>query len=259
MLRRIAELEAENERLQNELRKARVTIANAKDIDPIQRLSEKRVKKMAASACLDLVRHKVKGWVIRMGSAYQWYKSLWDIWAILSQESWNLSELIPSTIPPKLVRDERLYSSLLDTKCESEDALPKEESIMLDKKPRDYNFRIIPPVVRKPERHPPRGDRYKPIDATPRIRPQNRSLVPNLYRPDSDSVAGNNYTEVGKKKPTFVPAKDRFWECPSFRTWWFMNHEPPVEQPKNFWHEGGNQTHDLIRQQELDESLVPFS
>ncbi len=180
MLRRIAELEAENERLTEALRKARVTIANAKDIDPIQRLSEKRVSKMAASACLELVRHKVKGWIIRMGNAYQWYQSLWDIWAILSQESWDLSELIPSSIPPKSTMEARLLSSLEETKCEIEDALPKEESIMLDKKPRDYNFRIIPPVVKKPERHPPKRDRYKPRDAVPQTRHQNRSLLPQI-------------------------------------------------------------------------------
>jgi hypothetical protein len=243
-LRRIAELEAENERLLNELRKARNVIANAKDIEPIQRLSEKRVAKMAASACLELVRHKVKGWLIRMGNKSQWYRSLWDIWAILSGEDWKLSEIIPSTVTPKLVKEARLYSSLLDTRDEFEDALPKEESIMLDKKPRDYNFRTIPPVIRRPERHPSRGDRYKPTDAVPQIRPQNRSLAPNPYRPDSDSVAGENYTEVGKKKPTFVPAKDRYGGfeggilSKSFETWWFINNERPVEQPKDLWYEG---------------------
>jgi hypothetical protein len=177
-LRRIAELEAENERLTGALRKARVTIANAKDIDPIQRLSEKRVAKMAASACLDLVRHKVKGWVIRMGNKSQWYESLWDIWAILSEDDWKLSEIIPSSVPPKLAREARLLSSLEETKCEIEDALPKEESTVLEYKPRDYNFRIIPPVTRKPERHPPRRDRYKPIDAVPRMPVRYPSLVP---------------------------------------------------------------------------------
>jgi len=179
-LRRIAELEAENERLLNELRKARIVIANAKDIDPIQRLSEKRVAKMAASACLELVRHKVKGWIIRMGNKSQWYDSLWDIWAILSGDDWKLSEIIPSIVPPKLAREARLLSSLEETKCEIEDALPKEESTVLDNKPRDYNFKIIPPVTRKPERHPQKRDRYKPTDAVPQTRHQNRSLLPQI-------------------------------------------------------------------------------
>jgi hypothetical protein len=80
MLRRIAELEAENERLTEALRKAQDKIANAKDISPVQRVTERRVSQMAASACLELVRHKVKGWVIRMGNKSQWYRDLRDIW-----------------------------------------------------------------------------------------------------------------------------------------------------------------------------------
>jgi hypothetical protein len=177
MLRRIAELEAENERLTEALRKARVTIANAKDIDPIQRLSEKRVAKMAASACLKLVRHKVKGWVIRMGNAYQWYQSLWDIWAILSKESWALSEIIPSSIRPKDFRIDQAEKivSLKETGLNELDSI-KEESVC--PKLRNFNKLRIPPVVRKPERHPPRRDRYKPIDAVPRMPVRYPSLVP---------------------------------------------------------------------------------
>jgi hypothetical protein len=74
----------------------------------------------------------------------------------------------------------RLFGSLEETKCEIEDALPKEESTVLDHKPRDYNFKIIPPVTRKPERHPPKRDRYKPTDAVPQTRHQNRSLLPRI-------------------------------------------------------------------------------
>lgn len=179
-LRRIAELEAENERLTEALRKARVTIANAKDIDPIQRLSEKRVAKMAASACLKLVRHKVKGWVIRMGNAYQWYQSLRDIWAILSKESWALSEIIPSSIRPKDFRIDQAEKivSLKETGLSEIDSNIKEESVC--PKLRNFNKLRIPPVVRKPERHPPKRDRYKPTDAVPQTRQQNRSLLPQI-------------------------------------------------------------------------------
>lgn len=179
-LRRIAELEAENERLTEALRKAHITIANAKDIDPIQRLSEKRVAKMAASACLKLVRHKVKGWVISIGNACQWYRSLWDIWAILSQESWSLSELIPSTITPKHLMIEQAAKIVLlkETGLSEIDSSVKEESVC--PKVRNFNRLKLPPVTRKPERHPPKRDRYKPTDAVPQTRHQNRSLLPQI-------------------------------------------------------------------------------
>ena len=209
-LRRIAELEAENERLKVELSKAKDTIARAKDSDPVERCSETRTRRLANEAGLTLARHS-NGWTIGLGNHCQWYQRLRGIWEILITGDWKLSELIP----------------------------PKHS-----------------PEHRKP-----------PEKTTPKLRARNPSLVPNPNLPTPDSNAAENYTEVGKKKPTYVPAKDRFWEPPGWRTWWFINHERPTEQPKDFWHEGSssinNSTPPVVKnnspQWELDESVIPFN
>lgn len=180
MLRRIAELEAENERLTEALRKAQDKIANAKDISPVQRVTERRVAQMAASAGLDVIRHKVKGWLVQMGNRSQWYRDLRDIWDKLKQEDWKLSEIIPSTIRPKdwMIDQAQKIVLLKETGLCELDSNIKEESIC--PKLRNFNKLRIPPVVKKPERHPPKRDRYKPTDAVPQTRQQNRSLLPQI-------------------------------------------------------------------------------
>lgn len=149
--RKIKELEEQNERLAEALRKAQDVIANAKNIDPVQRVTERRVKKLASNAFLSLVRHKVKGWIVRMGNKSQWYKSLREIWDILKKESWNLSEIIPESLSPKLVQESTIYGALVDTKADDISAAPKEESIVLSQGLRDYNFKKLPPVKRDRE------------------------------------------------------------------------------------------------------------
>ncbi|MEB3277756.1 MAG: hypothetical protein VKK42_02395 [Lyngbya sp.] len=208
-LRRIAELEAENERLKVELSKAKNSLARAKDSDPVERCSETRVRKLANEAALNLTRH-LNGWIISLGDRRQWYKRLRDIWEILITGDWKLSELIP----------------------------PKHS-----------------PQYREPDK-----------EATPKLRLKNPSLAPNPNLPTPDSLAAENYTKVNEKKPTYVTAKDRFWEPPGWRRWWFINHEKPTEQPKDFWHEGSdsinNSTPPVVEnnspQWELDESVIPF-
>ncbi len=178
-LRRIAELEAENERLTEALRKAQDKIANAKDISPVKRVTQRRVAQMAASAGLDLIPHKVKGWLVQMGNRSQWYRGLRDVWDKLKHEDWKLSEIIPSTIRPKDLMIEKIENVIVTTKVtglREIDSL-KQESICF--KPRDFNRLSIAPVTKKPERHPTRAEYFRSRNQiTPRLPIRHPSLVP---------------------------------------------------------------------------------
>ncbi len=122
---KLRRLEAENQKLkeaniglvhQNERLKAEVAAANndrkelketinrAKDIRPWQRPNFRNVKQMAKRAFLDVM--KVGGsWVVKMGSRVgKKFKTLREIWLILTREDWNLhDEFLPypeQTIAP---------------------------------------------------------------------------------------------------------------------------------------------------------------
>ena len=96
---KIAQLEQENEILKKDLEVAKQVIRRAKDISPLMRISLKRVLRLAKDACLD-VRRTVGGWILLMGNKARKFKRLVDIWDILSQDNWFLSEIFA---PDKLI------------------------------------------------------------------------------------------------------------------------------------------------------------
>jgi hypothetical protein len=89
-----ARLQRENERLTEELAEAKQIIRRAKDISPVMRLSVKRVMRLAHHACMD-VHRTVGGWILQMGDKARKFRRLADIWDILSQDNWYLSDVLP--------------------------------------------------------------------------------------------------------------------------------------------------------------------
>ncbi len=63
------------------------------------RLSLKRVLRLAHHACMDLER-TVGGWILKMGDKARKFRRLADIWDLLSQDEFILSEIFP---PEKLI------------------------------------------------------------------------------------------------------------------------------------------------------------
>lgn len=94
--RRIEQLERENSELKTRLNRAR-------DPNPVKRPSRRRVHLLLGDAGMDLFR-KGKQWLVKFGKAEQYYRSLNEIWKVITKESWDLSELFPypsnSDTPP---------------------------------------------------------------------------------------------------------------------------------------------------------------
>ena len=93
------QLEQENETLKKNLAQAKQIIRRAKDISPLMRISLKRVLRLAKDACMD-VKRTVGGWILKMGDKARKFRRLADIWDILSQDNWYLSEIFT---PDKLI------------------------------------------------------------------------------------------------------------------------------------------------------------
>lgn len=91
----IKQLQQENQRLTEELNEAKNTIRRAKDISPLMRPSFKRVLRLAHDACME-VQRTVGGWILKMGDKARKFRRLADIWDILSQDDWYLSDLFAS-------------------------------------------------------------------------------------------------------------------------------------------------------------------
>ena len=89
----------ENQQLNEKLAEAKQIIRLAKDISPIMRISLKRVLRLAHRACMD-VKRTIGGWILKMGSKARMFRRLADIWAILSQDEWHLSDIFA---PDKLI------------------------------------------------------------------------------------------------------------------------------------------------------------
>ena len=89
-----ARLQQENELIEKDLYRAKQIIRRARDISPIIRLSLKRVLRLAHDACMD-VKRTVGGWILKMGSKARKFRRLADIWDILSQDDFLLSEIFP--------------------------------------------------------------------------------------------------------------------------------------------------------------------
>ena len=93
------QLKNENEILKKDLEISKNIIRRAKDITPLVRISLKRVLRLAHDACMD-VQRTVGGWILRMGDKARKFRRLADIWDILSQDNWFLSEIFA---PDKLI------------------------------------------------------------------------------------------------------------------------------------------------------------
>lgn len=97
MLRRIAELEAENAKLRERL-------ARAKNPEPVQRPTFIRVLRLARNACMEVSRHKNGGFVLSFGSLRRWFKRLRDLWEIFTSDDWILSEIFSKKVLPNIPR-----------------------------------------------------------------------------------------------------------------------------------------------------------
>ena len=97
--RSLGQLKQENEILKKDLEIAKQIIRRAKDIAPIIRISLKRVLRLAHDACMD-VQRTAGGWILKMGNKARKFRRLADIWDILSQDEWYLSDIFA---PDKLI------------------------------------------------------------------------------------------------------------------------------------------------------------
>ena len=99
----IERLKAGMDQLAKELRDIRVRFRKAKDPRPVERPSLKRVMPLVADACMNLCRVR-GGWELSMGRLKRRFRQLKEIWEILIQEDWHLSDVFP---PPPDKRQHR--------------------------------------------------------------------------------------------------------------------------------------------------------
>ena len=90
------QLESELSAKRDEAKELKETLNRAKDIRPWQRPNFRNVKQMAKRAFLDVVK-VAGGWVVKMGNRVgKKFKTLREIWLILTREEWNLhDEFLP--------------------------------------------------------------------------------------------------------------------------------------------------------------------
>jgi hypothetical protein len=89
-----AKLKQENEIISKDLEQAKQILRRAKDITPLMRISLQRVLRLAHQACMD-VQRTVGGWILRMGNTARKFRRLADIWDLLSQDEFYLSDIFP--------------------------------------------------------------------------------------------------------------------------------------------------------------------
>jgi hypothetical protein len=90
----VSKLRQENEIIKKDLDQAKQILRRAKDITPLMRISLKRVLRLAHDACMD-VKRTVGGWILKMGDKARKFRRLADIWDILSQDEFYLSDIFP--------------------------------------------------------------------------------------------------------------------------------------------------------------------
>lgn len=83
-----------NRSLEQELAAANKTIKRAKDPNPVERPSVKRVLKLVTDACMNLQR-VIGGWVLSLGYKTRRFKKLSDIWELLLADDWYLGDIFP--------------------------------------------------------------------------------------------------------------------------------------------------------------------
>lgn len=91
------ELRSRIAQLEKELRAANNTIRRARDINPVERPSHKRVMKLVSDACMTLTREGGR-WILKLGHMTRSFKRLGQLWELLIADDWKLSEIFP---PPK--------------------------------------------------------------------------------------------------------------------------------------------------------------
>lgn len=90
----INQLKAELAEALTQLRNAQDTIRRAKDINPVQRPSFKRVMLLARAACLTL--EKISGgWLLKLGHLIRRFYSLKQVWETLIADGFTISDLFP--------------------------------------------------------------------------------------------------------------------------------------------------------------------
>lgn len=89
-----AQLQQENEVVRKDLDHAKQIIRRAKDISPLMRISLKRVLRLAHDACME-VKRTVRGWILKMGSKARKFRTLAQIWDLISQDDFLLSDIFP--------------------------------------------------------------------------------------------------------------------------------------------------------------------
>jgi len=99
-LAEIARLRVQNQKLLELARAQAEKIRFAKDISPVEKPSLKRVLGLAQAACMDVSKAVTGGWILSMGkNLKRGFKKLRQIWELLSQEDWHLTDLFYP--PPK--------------------------------------------------------------------------------------------------------------------------------------------------------------
>ena len=103
--RELAKLKAQNRHLTDELTKANETIKKAKDPNPVQRPSKKRVTRLAGDACMSVARI-ARAWLLKMGNLERRFRTLKDIWETLIADDWSLTEIFSRnrSHPPRMPR-----------------------------------------------------------------------------------------------------------------------------------------------------------
>ena len=97
----IKRLREEVDQLYETVGALRGQINRAKDPNPFKRPSFLRVLQLARTALMDLVRTK-GGWVLSMGSTItRKFKTLREIWELLTQDDWYLGDIFPQTSADK--------------------------------------------------------------------------------------------------------------------------------------------------------------
>jgi hypothetical protein len=91
------------ETLQKEVAALRRIIARAKDATPVSRPSLKRVAALAATACMS-IRKISGGWLLSMGNLCRSFRKLTEIWELLTQEEWLLSDIFPQMNMPEIFK-----------------------------------------------------------------------------------------------------------------------------------------------------------
>ena len=89
------------EHLQGENQQLKKALLNARDSAPIKRVSHRRVEELASKACMTLTRCG-NLWLLRMGNLFRKFRFLREVWELLSDGDWVLSDIFP---PQELAKE----------------------------------------------------------------------------------------------------------------------------------------------------------